>query len=161
MDEESGAEEEETQGKESAEEEMEGVGEILEEEEVGEAIEEEVEADEEFPPLEEEIETLPGEEVEEEIVEERFYTIPLGKAWIAPAKKRVPRAIGIIKDFVKRHMKLRADEGLMEERNRLIISNEVNEMVWRRGIKKPPRKVRVRVARDMEGNVTVYLAEGD
>jgi ribosomal protein L31E len=37
----------------------------------------------------------------------------------------------------------------------------VNERVWMRGIEKPPRKIRIRVAKDKEGNVTVYLAEGD
>ena len=103
------------------------------------------------------------EEVEEEIVEERFYTIPLGKAWLAPLNKRAPRAIRIIRDFVKRHMKLEArKEGEEEiEPKRLIISNEVNEKIWCRGIEKPPRKIRVRAARDKDGNVTVYLAEGD
>jgi ribosomal protein L31E len=33
--------------------------------------------------------------------------------------------------------------------------------MWARGIEKPPRKIRVRAAKDKEGNVTVYLAEGD
>jgi large subunit ribosomal protein L31e len=54
-------------------------------------------------------------------------------------------------------------EGMEEEEEpkRLIISNEVNEKIWGRGIEKPPRKIRVRAAKDKEGNVTVYLAEGD
>lgn len=165
MEKESGVEDEETKESEEpaeeAVEEVEEAAETLEKEgEVEEAVEE---VEEELPSVEEEIEPLPREEVEEEIVEERFYTIPLGKAWIAPAKKRVPRAMGIIKDFVKRHMKLRPQEELVEEEapKKLIISNEVNERVWRRSIKKPPRKVRVRAARDRDGNVTVYLAEGD
>ncbi|MCK4439400.1 50S ribosomal protein L31e [Candidatus Bathyarchaeota archaeon] len=92
-----------------------------------------------------------------------MYTIPLGRVWIAPPKKRSPRAMKMIKDFVKRHMKLEP-QGEMEEEEepkRLIISNEVNERVWRRGIEKPPRKVRVRAAKDKDGNITVFLAEGD
>lgn len=143
-------------------EEVEEATETLEkEEEVEEAGEEEVESEEELPSVEEEIEPLPREEVEEEIVEERLYTIPLGRAWIAPAQKRVPRAMRIIRDFVNRHMKLKVEGELVEEEEpkKLIISNEVNERVWRRGIQKPPRKVRVRAARDVNGNVTVYLAE--
>ena len=107
----------------------------------------------------------PKVEVEEEIVEERFYTIPLGRAWLVPPNKRAPKAIRIIRDFIKRHMKLEArKEGEEEEEaepKRLIISNEVNERVWSRGIEKPPRKIRVRAAKDKDGNVTVYLAEGD
>src|SRR3972149_4739943 len=41
----------------------------------------------------------------------------------------------------------------------LIISKEINEKIWDRGIEKPPRKIRVRAAKDKDGNVTVYLAE--
>ncbi|HDN05758.1 50S ribosomal protein L31e [Candidatus Bathyarchaeota archaeon] len=101
-------------------------------------------------------------EKEEEFVEERIYTIPLSKVWIAPPKKRAPRAMRAIKAFIRRHMKLEATPTEEEEEpKKLIISNEVNEMVWRRGIGKPPRKIRVRAAKDEDGNVTVYLAEGD
>ncbi|MDH7477516.1 MAG: 50S ribosomal protein L31e [Candidatus Bathyarchaeota archaeon] len=97
------------------------------------------------------------------MVEERIYTIPLGKAWIGPPRKRAPRAMRIIKSFLIKHMKLEKKvEGEEEETpKKLIITNEVNERIWSRGIEKPPRKVRVRAAKDKEGNVTVYLAEGD
>jgi len=133
------------------------------EEEVEEAVEEK-EVEEELPPVEEEeIKPPARKEVEEEIVEEKFYTISLGKAWIAVPKKRAPRAMKMIKDFVKRHMKFEArgelEEEEEEEPKRLVVSNEVNERVWRRGIQKPPRKVRVRAAKDKDGNITVYLAE--
>ncbi len=126
-------------------------------------FEEEEAAEEEV--LEEEAKPKAKEEVEEEIVEERFYTISLGKAWLMPPNKRAPKAMRIIKDFVKRHMKLEtgkesADEEESETR-RLIVSNEVNEKVWSRGIEKPPRKIRIRATKDKDGNVTVYLAEGD
>ncbi|MEM2691047.1 MAG: 50S ribosomal protein L31e [Candidatus Bathyarchaeia archaeon] len=118
---------------------------------------EEEKAEEAKPPAKEEM-------IEEEIIEERFYTIPLGKAWIVPPNKRAPKAIRIIRDFIKRHMKLEAKRGNEEEEEtprRVIISSEVNEKIWSRGIEKPPRKIRVRAAKDKEGNVTVYLAEGD
>ncbi|MEM2385528.1 MAG: 50S ribosomal protein L31e [Candidatus Bathyarchaeia archaeon] len=101
---------------------------------------------------------------EEEIVEERFYTIPLGKAWIVPPNRRASKAIKIIRDFIIRHMKLetgRESEEEGEEPRRVIISNEVNEKIWSRSIEKPPRKIRVRATKDKEGNVTVHLAEGD
>jgi large subunit ribosomal protein L31e len=147
---------------EKAVEETEETEETLEkEEEVEEAVEEEL------PPVEEEeIKPPSRKEVEEEIVEEKFYTISLGKAWIARPKKRAPRAVKMIKNFVKKHMKFEArgeleEEEEEEEPKRLVISNEVNERVWRRGIQKPPRKVRVRAAKDKDGNVTIYLAEGE
>jgi large subunit ribosomal protein L31e len=99
---------------------------------------------------------------EEEIVEERIYTIPLRRAWIAPRKKRAPRAMRIVRSFVQRHMKVEPEvKGEEEEEGRLVISNEVNERLWSRGIEKPPRNIRIRAVKDKEGVVTLYLAEGD
>jgi len=143
------------------------VEEVTEKEE--EKTEEAAEAEEEEmpPPVEEEAKPPEREEKieEEEIVEERIYTIPLSKAWIMPPNRRAPRAMRMIRSFINRHMKLEAPRGGEEEEaeepKKLVISNEVNERVWKRGIEKPPRKIRVRAAKDKEGNVTVYLAEGD
>jgi len=100
---------------------------------------------------------------EEEIVEERIYTIPLRRAWISPRKKRAPRAMRMVTSFIQRHMKVEtgAKAGEEEEKGRLVISNEVNEKLWSRGIEKPPRNIRVRAVKDKEGTVTLYLAEGD
>ncbi len=127
-------------------------------------IEEELaeEAVEEVEEIEEKKEVKKPKEKEiEEIVEEKIYTIPLGRAWISPRKKRAPRAIRLIKSFIQRHMKIKTEvEEMEEEAERLVISNEVNEKVWSRGIEKPPRKIRVRAAKDKEGVITVYLAEG-
>ena len=70
----------------------------------------------------------------------------------------------IIKSFITRHMKMDMRAEVAEERGempRLIITNDVNEKVWKRSIEKPPRKIRVRAAKDNEGNVTVFLAEGE
>jgi large subunit ribosomal protein L31e len=138
--------------------------EILAEEE---PVEETAEAEEEAAPAEEE-EAKPSKrkkkEEEEEFVEERVYTIPLGKAWVRPPKKRSPRAMQMIRAFVTKHMKLAMhveEEEEKEELPKLIISNDVNEKVWGRGIEKPPRKIRVRAAKDKDGNVTVFLAEGE
>ncbi len=149
---------EEAEAKEEAEE--------IPEKEEEEIVEEAVEAEEEEVPTTVEEEAKPPREEkveEEEIIEERIYTIPLGKAWIMPPNKRAPRAMRMIRGFVTKHMKLEArkegEEG--EEPKKLVISNEVNERVWSRGIEKPPRKIRVRAAKDKEGNITVYLAEGD
>lgn len=164
MKEESEIEEQKTEESEEAEPTEKAVEKTAEAEETLEKEEEIEEAQEEVPPVEEEeIEPPPRKEVEEEIVEEKIYTIPLGKAWIAVPKKRAPRAVRMIRDFVNRHMKFEAREELEEEEEpkRLVISNEVNERVWRKGIEKPPRKVRVRAAKDKDGNVTVYLAEGE
>jgi large subunit ribosomal protein L31e len=125
-------------------------------------LEEEDEDEEPFIEAKERVSKKEKEVDEEDIVEERFYTIPLGKVWIAPRKKRAPRAARIVKSFVLKHMKVQLDpEDEEEEPERLVIDNEVNEKLWSRGIEKPPRKIRVRVVKDKEGVVTVLLAEGD
>jgi len=164
-----------------AEEPEEGVEEAVGEELVEEAQptqEPEVEAEEKEATAEEveeeEAEAPEGEKEEkkekrektheeEEIVEERIYTIPLRRAWISPRKKRAPRAVRMVRSFIQRHMKV--ETGVKgeeeEEEGRLVISNEVNERLWSRGIEKPPRNIRVRAVKDKEGVVTLYLAEGD
>ncbi len=133
-----------------------GIAEELGEEAAEETVpdEEEAVAEEEAPPK--------REKEEEEFVEEKIYTIPLRRAWIMPSNKRAPRAVRIIKAFVQRHMKVGEatveEEGEEKEGGRIIISNEVNEVIWSRGIGKPPRKLRIRAAKDAAGNVTVFLA---
>ena len=119
---------------------------------------------EETPEQTDEQEAKPSKkkrEEDEDIVEERTYTIPLGKALVRPPKKRAPRAMHMIRTFITKHMKLTADVAEEEVKDLpvLVIRNEVNEKVWSRGIEKPPRKIRVRATKDQDGNVTVYLAE--
>ena len=82
---------------------------------------------------------------------ERIYTIPLGRAWIAPRYRRAEKAITVLRKFVQRHMK--PDE--------VIIDTSVNEEIWKRGIQNPPRKIRVKLSKDDTGLVTVTMAEAD
>jgi len=96
---------------------------------------------------EEEAEAEPEEE-EIEVVEERVYTIPFRRVWATPRGKRTPRASRILRNFVKRHMKTEDVE----------ISNEVNEELWAKSIKRPPRQISVRLVKDKEGRVIVYPA---
>lgn len=158
----------------------------IEEEKVEEAPIEEVETEEEVEEAEEKAEELgeeeaaakeeaeeeeveeekvkkgKKEEAEEEIVEERIYTIPLSRAWISPPKRRAPRAVRIVKSFIQKHMKIKTEaEEEGEEPEKLVLSNEVNQKIWSRGIREPPRNIRVRAVKDKEGVITVYLAEGD
>jgi large subunit ribosomal protein L31e len=154
----------ETQTAEGTEEETEETLEETKEEQAEEAeAEEQPEEGEEA--AEEEKKRKKREEIpEEEIVEERTYTIPLSRAWIAPRKKRVPRAMRMVRAFIEKHMKIETGikaEEEEEETNRLVISEEVNRKLWSHGIEKPPRNIRVRAVKDKEGTVTLYLAEGD
>jgi len=99
---------------------------------------------------------------ENAIIEERIYTIPLQKALVRPPKKRAPRAMQLVKLFVIRHMKIPVT--ITEEDDelpQLIITQQVNEKIWGKGIEKPPRRIRVRVTKDKNDDVTVYLAEAE
>jgi large subunit ribosomal protein L31e len=86
-----------------------------------------------------------------EPVDERVYTVPLGKAWNTPKYRRAEKAVSVLRKFVQRHMK-------PEE---VIIDPTVNELIWRNGIQNPPRKIRVKLSKDDEGVVTVRLAEAE
>ena len=126
-------------------------------EEPEEEVEEQPEVEEEAAaekPEEKEAEEAKEEEAAEEgeeeieVVEERVYTIPFRKVWSTPRGKRTPRASRMLRDFVRRHMKTENVE----------ISNQVNEELWARSIRKPPRQIKVRLVKDKEGRVIVYPA---
>jgi large subunit ribosomal protein L31e len=136
------------------------------EENIMDTMENEIEAEEtaktEEAPAEAEVKAKPKKKEEEEVVEEKTYTIPLGKALIMPPRKRSPRAMHMIRAYIVKHMKIpRRAEEEDEAPPTLTITAEVNEHVWSKGIEKPPRKIRVRATKDKEGNVTVHLAEGE
>ncbi len=112
--------------------------EATEEEEISEVFEEGVEAVEEIEEL----------APEEEIIDERIYTIPLAKARRGPRNKWAKKSIRYLREFMTRHFKPES----------LVISQEVNERIWERGIQKPPRKLKVRVTKNIDGLCVVYLA---
>jgi large subunit ribosomal protein L31e len=78
----------------------------------------------------------------------RVYVVPLGLAFEAPPYRRAKVAIRIIKEFTTRHMKA----------SDVKIKEDVNELIWARGIRKPPRRVRLEMERDEDGLVSVGLA---
>jgi len=134
----------EEESEEEVEEEIEEIDEfsldeISEEEEISEIFEEEVEEIEEAEAL---------EAPKEEIIDERIYIIPLAKARRGPRNKWAKKSIRFLKEYMERHFKPES----------LIISQEVNEKIWERGIKKPPRKLKVRATKNIDGLVVVYLA---
>ncbi|MFX1571903.1 MAG: 50S ribosomal protein L31e [Promethearchaeota archaeon] len=113
--------------------------EITEEEEISEVFEEEAEL----------LEEVEEEEVpKEEIIDERIYIIPLAKARKGPRNKWAKKSIRYLREFITRHFKPES----------LVISQEVNERVWQQGIQKPPRKLKVRVTKNIDGLCVVYLA---
>lgn len=96
--------------------------------------------------IEEEEEEL--EAPKDEIIDERLYVIPLAKARNGPRNKRAKKSLRYLREYMNRHFKPES----------LIISQEVNEKIWERGIQKPPRKLKVRATKNIDGLVVVYLA---
>ena len=139
-----GAEKVEEVSEEEPEEEIEEIEEfsleeVSEAEEIGEIFEEEVEELEEAEAI---------EAPKEEIIDERIYVIPLVKARRGPRNKWAKKSIRYLKEYMERHFKPES----------LVISQEVNEKIWERGIQKPPRKLKVRATKNIDGLVVVYLA---
>ena len=75
---------------------------------------------------------------------ERIYTINLGKVLLSPNNQRAKRAINMIREFATKHMKS----------ENVKIEEEISHLVWARGIRHPPRKIRVKIIKD-DGNVIV------
>jgi large subunit ribosomal protein L31e len=76
---------------------------------------------------------------------ERVYTINLGKVLLSPDNQRAKRAINMIKEFARRHMK--NDQIKLEE--------DLSHQIWQRGIRHPPRKIRVKMTKTDEGFILV------
>ncbi len=76
---------------------------------------------------------------------ERIYTINLGKVLLSPNNQRAKRAINMIREFASKHMK--SDTVKIEE--------DISHLVWARGIRHPPRKIRVKLSKDDDGNIIV------
>ena len=74
---------------------------------------------------------------------ERIYNVPLGRVKDVPRSKRAPYAMRQLRNFVIKHMKVDEDK--------IKINAPLNEAVWARGIRKPPRKIRVKAIKTEDG----------
>jgi large subunit ribosomal protein L31e len=78
----------------------------------------------------------------------RTYVVPLRRAFEAPKYRRTKVAVRVIRDFAKRHMKA----------TKVKLDEDLNEMLWSRGIGNPPRRITLLMDRDDEGLVSIKLA---
>ena len=69
---------------------------------------------------------------------EILMTIPLRQLKFSRRTKRSSYAIKYIRAFIARHMKA-------EEKD-IWVDPRINELIWRRGIQKPPSSIRVKVS---------------
>ncbi len=77
----------------------------------------------------------------------RTYVVPLGVVYEAQPYRRAKKAVAVIREFATRHMKAR----------QVSIDAKVNELIWARGIKHPPRRMTLEMERDEDGVVTIRL----
>ena len=76
----------------------------------------------------------PKEKKPEEVLEEKIITLPLRDAWKSPRKKRASAAVKVLREQLKRHMK-----------KDIKFDISVNKALWAKGIKNPPRKMKLKV----------------
>jgi large subunit ribosomal protein L31e len=67
-----------------------------------------------------------------------------------PKKKRAARTAKIIKEGVKRQMKLGDDV-------KVVMHPELNALIWSRGAEKPPRRIKVRAEYDEDEGLVKIL----
>ena len=79
---------------------------------------------------------------------ERTYNVPLRKEYQkVPRWQRTKKAVTALRQFLSKHMK---SEDVK-------ISKELNQKVWKHGIRNPPHHVKVTVTKDSEGVVKAEL----
>ncbi len=83
--------------------------------------------------------------------EEQIMTIPLLTTKASPRSKKSKKAMIEVREHVAKHMKAKLED--------VWIDQKVNELVWARGIQKPPAKVRVKAVKFEDGLVEVSLPE--
>ena len=106
---------------------------------------------------------------DDELMQERLYTIPLRKLHKVPRTRRAPVAMRMIEDFITRHMKPEREGEILTtsaearsgsgEEKQLFIDPPVHRRIWERGIEKPPSKIRVRALKFEDGSVVVHHAD--
>jgi large subunit ribosomal protein L31e len=84
----------------------------------------------------------------ETITIERTYNVPLRKEYRkVPRWQRTKKAVSALRQFLAKHMKS----------DNVKISKELNQKVWKHGIKNPPHHVKITVTKDSEGLVKADL----
>jgi len=88
---------------------------------------------------------------EKEVLYERVIVVPLGKAWSRPRYKRSKASVTLLRKFVARHMRARIED--------IWIDMDVNKVLWSRGARHPPRKIRIKAVKWGDQKVEVSLPE--
>jgi len=79
---------------------------------------------------------------------ERIYTVPFGRVYSYLHTRRTRRAMKMLREFLARHFKVKDDA--------VRISAGVNDAMWRDGMQKPPRKLKLRGVLE-NGKLTAWM----
>ncbi|MBO3763099.1 MAG: 50S ribosomal protein L31e [Candidatus Brockarchaeota archaeon] len=79
---------------------------------------------------------------------EKILTVNLSKALRAPLKIRAKKAVKLVREYVARALKIKE----------VVLDSNLNEVIWRHSISKPPRKIKIKVEVEEE-TAKVSLAE--
>ena len=79
--------------------------------------------------------------------EERTVIVPLWKAYKTGNYIRTKKAVSVLKEEISKII----------DNDNFVIDNKVNEQIWAKGIKKPPRRVTVKIKRQEDGKIVVTL----
>lgn len=85
---------------------------------------------------------------EEEL--ERIYTINLGKVLLSQPQHRAVRALNMVREFARRHMKVEDVK----------IDEDLARQIWAKGARSPPRKLRVKMQKIEYATVLVGRYDG-
>ena len=76
-----------------------------------------------------------------DVKDEKIFTIPLREVFEKSRRRRAKLAVNVVRSFLERHMKSETVK----------IGASINKAVWARGIRKPPRKVKVHTLKTEAG----------
>ncbi|KXA89446.1 50S ribosomal protein L31 [candidate division MSBL1 archaeon SCGC-AAA259B11] len=81
--------------------------------------------------------------------EEQVFTISLSDAKKAKRRKRSAKAVKIVKEYLKKHLKVKEVK----------IDDGLNREIWNRGIERPPAQIRVRAVKLSDETAEAFSLE--
>ncbi|KUO91663.1 MAG: 50S ribosomal protein L31e [Thermocladium sp.] len=91
-----------------------------------------------------------SEQQEKKSIKEITMNVNLRRTREVSRTKRTPYGIRMLRSLAARHLDV--------EPAKVNISPAVNEVMWSRGIQKPPRKIRVKMIKYEDGSALIDLA---
>jgi len=82
-------------------------------------------------------------------LDEAIFTVPLWKAYKTGRYRRAKKAIAVLKEEVLKRVK--------EDEEKIVIDPKLNQKIWERGIRNPPRRLSIKLRRQEDGKILITL----